>query len=221
MFFLIILNSLFTDSLHFPSAFIHGLIQLFFNVMNRIKIINQVWLGLILLHTAKAEIFKCDENRKASSRILFDLCSQHNYCTDNLRKTLKLKSVRKETILMKRFASDEGVLKVLDVLQICVTGKTKTVNVCIEALRVPLLCSPLQDQTLNGVFTENYNYLKDQVYSNTRVSTQVNTSQHKSTRITTSLTQVNTRLTRVNMSPTRVNTNQHEPGTSQYKWTRV
>ena len=45
--FLIILNLLFTDSLHFPSVFTHGFIQLFFNVMNRIKIINQVWLGLI------------------------------------------------------------------------------------------------------------------------------------------------------------------------------
>ena len=40
--FLIILNLLFTDSLHFPSVFTHGFIQLFFNVMNRIKIINQV-----------------------------------------------------------------------------------------------------------------------------------------------------------------------------------
>ena len=46
--FLIILNSLFTDSLNFPSVFVHGLIQLLFNVMNPIKIINQVWLGLIL-----------------------------------------------------------------------------------------------------------------------------------------------------------------------------
>ena len=45
--FLIILNSLFIDSLHFSSVFTHGFIQLFFNVMNRIKIINQVWLGLI------------------------------------------------------------------------------------------------------------------------------------------------------------------------------
>ena len=40
--FLIILNSLFTDSSHFPSVFTHGFIQLFFNAMNRIKIINQV-----------------------------------------------------------------------------------------------------------------------------------------------------------------------------------
>ena len=50
LFFLIILNSLFTDSLHFSSVFTHGhgFIQLFFNVMNRIKIINQVQLGLLI-----------------------------------------------------------------------------------------------------------------------------------------------------------------------------
>ena len=41
------LESFFTDSLHFPSLFTHGFIQLLFNVMNRIKIINQVWLGLM------------------------------------------------------------------------------------------------------------------------------------------------------------------------------
>ena len=39
--FLDILNSLFTYSLHFPSVFTHGFIQLFFNAMNPIKIINQ------------------------------------------------------------------------------------------------------------------------------------------------------------------------------------
>ena len=45
--FLIILNSLFTDSLHLPFVFKRAFIQLFFNVINRIKIINQVWLGLL------------------------------------------------------------------------------------------------------------------------------------------------------------------------------
>ena len=45
-------------------------------------------------------------------------------------------------------------------------GKTKTVIVYIEALCIPLLCSPLQDQTLNGVFNENYYYLKDLALSN-------------------------------------------------------
>ena len=57
---------------------------------------------------------------------------------------------------------------------------------------------------------------KDQIYSNTRVPTRVNTSQHESTQvrhestpINTSLTRVNTSLKRVNTSPTQVNTNQH------------
>ena len=67
----------------------------------------------------------------------------------------------------------------------------------------------------------------DRVYTNTRVPTQVNTSQHESirvwhesTRINTSLaesTRINTSqhkshtsLKRVNTSPTQVNTNQHK-----------
>ena len=45
--FFIILNSSFTESLHFPSVFTHGFIQLLFNVMNWIKIITQAWLGLL------------------------------------------------------------------------------------------------------------------------------------------------------------------------------
>ena len=62
---------------------------------------------------------------------------------------------------MRRFASDESVLKILDVVPICVRGKTKNVNVYIEALCIPFLCLPLQDQTLNGVFNEKHDYLKD------------------------------------------------------------
>ena len=60
----------------------------------------------------------------------------------------------------------------------------------------------------------------DQVYSNIRVPTQVNTNQHESTRVwhestrinrvNTSPTRVNTSLKRVNTSPTEVNTNHHK-----------
>ena len=48
-----------------------------------------------------------------------------------------------------------------DVVEICVRGKTKNVNVYIEALSIPFLCLSFQDQTLNVVFNENYDYLKD------------------------------------------------------------
>ena len=98
----------------------------------------------VLLHTTKAEILSSDENIKASSRILISQCSQGTYCTGSLRKTLKLKTVRKETNLMKRFSSGEGVLKILDVVQVCARGKTKNVNVFIETLCIPLLCSPIK-----------------------------------------------------------------------------
>ena len=47
----------------------------------------------------------------------------------------------------------------------------------------------------------------DQVYSNTRVPTRVNASQHESDTSQHESTRVNTSLTRVNTSPTRVNTN--------------
>ena len=68
----------------------------------------------------------------------------------------------------------------------------------------------------------------DQVYSNTRVPTQLNTNQqgstrvwHESTRGNTNQHQSDTSPTRVDTSPTRVNTNQHESDTSQHESTRV
>ena len=64
------------------------------------------------------------------------------------------------------------------------------------------------------VFIDFVVFKDDKVYSNTRVSTQVNTSQHESTR-------VRHESTRINTSPTQVNTNQHESDTSQHKSTRV
>ena len=72
----------------------------------------------------------------------------------------------------------------------------------------------------------------DQVYSNTRVSTQVNTSQHESdtnqhesdtsqhesTRVWHESTRVRHESTRVNTSPTRVNTSQTRANTNQNRF---
>ena len=51
---------------------------------------------------------------------------------------------------------------------------------------------------------------KTQVYSNTRVPTQVNISQHESTRAWHESTRIYTSLNRVNTSLTQVNINQHK-----------
>ena len=109
----------------------------------------------IILQTAKATVLNPDENHSTETRLLFDSCSQRTYCTDDLKKKLNLKKVRTELILLKRFASDEGVLKELDVVQICLKGKLKAINTYIEALSIPFICSPIQNQNID--FSEKNN----------------------------------------------------------------
>ena len=102
--------------------------------------------NVILLQTALSKVYNTEENVSRDARLLFDGGSQRTYITEELKNSLNLHPIRTETIVMKRFASDEGVLKTLDVVQLCVRGKIKNVNVYIEALCVPFLCSPLRDQ---------------------------------------------------------------------------
>ena len=95
-----------------------------------------------------------DENHSPATRLQFDSCSQRTYyCTDDFKSKLNLERVRTEVILLKRFASDEGVLIELDVVQICVKGKLKTINTYIEALCIPFICSPIPNQNID--FSEN------------------------------------------------------------------
>ena len=81
------------------------------------------------------------------ARILSDGCSQRTYLMNSLRKQLKLRTTRRERVLIKGFACDEGMLKTLDVVQVCIRGKTKNINIYIEALCVPYICSPLNNRT--------------------------------------------------------------------------
>ena len=63
-----------------------------------------------------------------------------------------MKKFRTEEIL-KLLVSDEGVLRELDIVQICVKGKLKTKNTYIEALCIPFICSPIPNQNID--FSEN------------------------------------------------------------------
>ena len=62
--------------------------------------------------------------------------------------------------------------------------------------------------------TNKITFKTDQVYSNTRVPTQVNTNQHEST-------QVNTNQHESNTSQHESKTSQHESNTSQHESTQV
>ena len=71
------------------------------------------------------------------------------------------------------------------------------------------------------LYLSNQIEFHDQVYSNTRVPTQVNTNHHDSTGVRHVSTRINTSLTRVNTSPTQVKTHHHESNMSQHASTRV
>ena len=49
---------------------------------------------------------------------------------------------------MKRFATEEGVLKEIDLVHICVKSKTDGTNVYVEALSIPFLCSSIQGKSI-------------------------------------------------------------------------
>ena len=115
----------------------------------------------ILLQTAFIKVLNTEEKYFANCRVIFDSGSQRTYCTEVLKDTLNLKPIRSELILMKRFATEEGVLTEIDVVQICVKSKTKSTNVYIEALSIPFLCLSIQGKSIETLDFSKYNYLKN------------------------------------------------------------
>ena len=83
-----------------------------------------------------------------------------------------------------------------------VTARKKIFKIFVQLLKVKTTYK-LNIILVNMLFLKNY-IKRDQVYSNTRVPTQVNTNQHESTRVRD-----------------ESNTSQHESDTSQHKSTRV
>ena len=97
------------------------------------------------------------------SRVLFDNCSQRTYITTSLKKKSKLRTIPKENILIQRFASDEGHIEELDVVQLCLRGKTKKLNYYV-ALCAPYICSPLKEHCVTSLVQETqsqFNHLKE------------------------------------------------------------
>ena len=115
----------------------------------------------ILLQIAFINVLNTEEKHFANCRVIFDSGSQRTYCTEALKDTLSLKPIRCELILMKRFATDKGVLKEIDVVEICVKSKTKSTNVYIEALSISFLCLSIQGQSAEILDISKYNYLKN------------------------------------------------------------
>ena len=112
----------------------------------------------IILQSALADVCDIHEKRTENTCILFDGGSQRTYLTDELRDRLGLKCIRKEKLILKRFASNEGLWRCLDVVQICLKGKDG-MDVYMEALCVPHICSPLKVPVVSWTKSQ-YKYLQ-------------------------------------------------------------
>ena len=124
----------------------------------------------ILLQTAFIKVLHTEKKYFANCRVIFDSGSQRTYCTEALKDTLNLTPIRSELISMKRFATEEGVLKEIYVVQICVKSKTKITNVYIEALSIPFFCSSIQDQSIETLVISKYSYLKNLDFADKYIS---------------------------------------------------
>lgn len=64
------------------------------------------------------------------TRLLFDSGSQRTYITENLRAHLRLKTVRKERVVIKTFGRNDSEVKNLDVVRFNVLNKVDNEVVC-------------------------------------------------------------------------------------------
>ena len=77
------------------------------------------------------------------SRLLLDCGSQRSFISTELRDKLNLPTIRKESVMVKTFGTEQSELKTLEVAQFCVYGKN---DVFVEAFCTPVVCSPLTNQ---------------------------------------------------------------------------
>ena len=87
----------------------------------------------------------------STADIMFDSGSQKSYITADLKKKLHLKTIRNEKISIKPFGSTEGKVSIVDVVNLKIKCRNNEF-VNIEALRVPVICSPLLGQKPLNVF---------------------------------------------------------------------
>ena len=96
----------------------------------------------VVLQTAKTYAFGPDPNSKQLLRVLFDLCSQRTYISEELKQKLKLKSLKTETLNLNTFGTDKFRKQKCDLVEINLEGRDGSV-IRLKPLVFPIICSPL------------------------------------------------------------------------------
>ena len=103
----------------------------------------------VLLQTARAVVSRPnDPSHSVNVRLILDGGSQRSYILKRLRDTLTPKILNLERLVIKTFGSDTEELQECEVAQICVQSPSGGLNLYLDVLTVPVICSPLSGQCI-------------------------------------------------------------------------
>ena len=112
----------------------------------------------ILLQTACADIVSIENGCSKKVHILFDSGAQRSYITKELQKSLNLKPLRVERIVLNVFGKEGGKIINVDVVKFKV--ETVTDKIFMEALCIPTISARLSNQNSQYVLSQNYPHLQ-------------------------------------------------------------
>ena len=96
----------------------------------------------VLLQTATVHTYAQHSNKTISVRVLLDSGSQRSYATNNLKKRLGLRPVKKETLNLNTFGQDKLTKQKCDAVNLSLKSKDDD-DIKILALCFEKICSPI------------------------------------------------------------------------------
>ena len=114
----------------------------------------------VLLQMAVALVSGTNRDTEVLVRILFDSGSQRSYITEHAREKLGVPTVKSEKLLIRTFDQENEQLQTSEVVELSVRGLDKNESIPVTAYTIPLVCTPLQDQSIE-VAQQKYEDLVD------------------------------------------------------------
>ena len=109
----------------------------------------------VLLQTAQAIVYNPQRPEcKVKARIILDSGSQRTYLTDNLKNILQLPVLERKQVSIKTFGSTDERVEFVEVASLGIELKGGP-NLSLSAFTVPLICQPLQGQSVEQVVNDN------------------------------------------------------------------
>ena len=115
----------------------------------------------VLLQTAYVKATNPEgASQNMKLRVILHSGSQRTYITKRAREILNLNTVDKERVIIKTFGQDQDEISICDLVKVQLKSLQNSYCLEVNALEVPMICSPsLQGETIRWA-KSNFHYLK-------------------------------------------------------------